>query len=204
MEDLCKQDRDTIQELIGNWYVYRDAALWDDFRKVWHEDGQMVASWSQAGFEQFIERTQAGMDQGRSILHMPGASAIKVQGTRGVSMTKMIILQRDAVDGVTCDVNCLSRHYDFWEKRQGRWGLVLRESIYDKARIDPVNSGDQLTIDWALWNEFPKEYAALAYLQEKIGGRVKRNMPCGYRGAALEELYARGAAWMAGSIAKPW
>lgn len=204
MHDIHRQDRETIRELIGNWYVYRDAALWDDFRKVWHEDGQMVASWNQSGFEKFIENTQAGMDLGRSILHLPGASAIKVNGTRATSMTKMVILQRDKVDEVLCDVNCLARHFDFWEKRSGRWGLILRESIYDKARIDPANPGDKLVIDEQLWNQFPKEYAALAYLQEKIGGKVKRGMPSGIKGPSLEELYGRGESWLAGQLEKPW
>nr|WP_320131564.1 nuclear transport factor 2 family protein [uncultured Holophaga sp.] len=204
MNDLTILDQEAIRELIGNWYVYRDAGLWDDFRQVWHEDGQMVASWSQSGFETFIQNTQAGMDRGRSILHMPGLSAIKVHGSRATSMTKMLILQRDTVDGVLCDASCLSRHFDFWEKRQGRWGLVLRESIYDKAWILPVRPGETLVIDETLWNQFPPEYAALAYLQEKIGGKVKRGMPCGREGEAVKELYARGEAWLAGTATAPW
>lgn len=202
--DPTFQDRAVIRELIGNWYVYRDAGLWDDFRKVWHEDGQMVASWSQSSVEAFIARTQAGMEAGRSILHMPGSSAIKVRGTRATSMTKMTILQRDRVDGVLIDVWCLARHFDFWEKRKGRWGLVLRESIYDKAWWAPVNPGEKLVIDEALWHQFPPEYAALAYLQEKIGGKVKRGMPAGFKGEALQELYGRGEAWLAGTRGKAW
>jgi len=39
------EDRLAIRELIENWAVLRDARLWDDFRKVWHEDGVMHATW---------------------------------------------------------------------------------------------------------------------------------------------------------------
>lgn len=79
-----------------------------------------------------------------------------------------------------------------------------RESVYDKAWLGSVNPGDRLVIDEALWRQFPKEYAVLAYLQEKIGGRVKRDMPAGLKGEALQELNGRGEAWLAGTLDKPW
>jgi hypothetical protein len=81
---------------------------------------------------------------------------------------------------------------------------VPRESVYDKAWLGSVNPGDRLVIDEALWRQFPKEYAVLAYLQEKIGGRVKRDMPAGLKGEALQELNGRGEAWLAGTLDKPW
>ena len=53
--------------------------------------------------------------------------------------TKLSIAQRAQVDGVLCDVTCWGRAYDFLEKRDGRWGIVLRRHIYEKDRIDPVD-----------------------------------------------------------------
>ena len=45
--DPRTEDRLAIRELIENWAVLRDARLWDDFRKVWHDDGVMQATWFQ-------------------------------------------------------------------------------------------------------------------------------------------------------------
>jgi hypothetical protein len=204
MEDQHRQDRAIIRELIENWVVWRDTAHWDEFRKVWHPDGRMTASWKQAGFEEFIAGSHDLMERGGSILHLLGGTAVKVNGTRAISQTKMEIQQRDRLDGVLCDVSCMARHYDFWEKRDGRWGLVLRETIFDKSRIDPVILGEKLCIDEQLYNKFPAEYAALAYLQEKIGFSVRPSMPHGWRGPAVEELYRRGELWLAGELDKPW
>jgi hypothetical protein len=203
-EDQYHQDRAIIRELIENWVVWRDTSHWDEFRKVWHPDGRMTASWKQAGYEEFIAATREGMDKGVSILHLLGGSGIKVNGSRAISQTKIVISQRASVDGVLCDVTCLARHYDFWEKRKGRWGLVLRESIYDKSRLDPVEAGAKLPIDENLYGQFPAEYAALAYLQVKIGFIVRRGMPHGLQGPSVEALYARGDAWLAGKLDKPW
>jgi hypothetical protein len=204
MEDQYRQDRAIIRELIENWVVWRDTAQWDEFRKVWHSDGRMTASWKQASYEEFIRATQEGMEKGVSILHLLGGSGIRVNGSRAISQTKMEISQRARIDSVPCDVSCLARHYDFWEKREGRWGLVLRESIYDKSRIDPLEPGAKVLIDEQLYRQFPAEYAPLAYLQEKIGFTVRRDMPHGLRGPAVEALYRRGEAWLAGNLEKPW
>ena len=51
----------------------------------------------------------------------------------------MTISQRAHVHDVLCDVVCTGRFYDFLEKRDGRWGIVLRQPIYEKDRIDPVD-----------------------------------------------------------------
>ena len=199
-----REDRAIIRELIENWVVWRDTAHWDEFRKVWHDDGRMTASWKQAPYEEFIAASHAGMEKGNVILHLLGGGGIKVDGDRAVSQTKMEISQRHAIDGVPCDVRCWARHCDFWEKRDGRWGLVLRESIYDKSRLDPVEIGASVPIDRKLYDAFPAEYAALAYLQVKMGFTVPRDMPHGWRGPAVEEVYRRGEAWLAGKLAKPW
>lgn len=207
MSDQHFEDRAIIRELIQNWAVWRDSAQWDEFRKVWHEEGRMVASWKQASFEEFIAASHAGMERGNVILHMLGGTAVQVSGSRAISMTKLSITQRATLDGVLTDVKCLARHYDFWEKRRDRfeatrWGLILRETIFDKATFAPVDPAAKLTIDRALFDQFPAEYAALAYLQEKAGYPVRRDMAHGWRGPSVEALYRRGHAWLSHTLAK--
>jgi hypothetical protein len=109
----------------------------------------------------------------------------------------MTISQRGDVDGVRCDVVCTGRFYDFVEKRGGRWGMVLRQPIYEKDRLDPVDPAARLVLDRALLEHFPEGYRHLAYLQTKLGFTVKPDMP-GLKGPAVEALYARGRAWLAG------
>ena len=134
-------DRLAIRELVENWVVWRDAGDWERFRTVWHDDGVMMATWFQGPAEEFIRVSREGWDKGVSILHFLGGTAIDLAGARAVAQTKMTISQRAVVEGVPCDVVCTGRFYDFLEKRAGRWGLVLRQPIYEKDRIDPVAAG---------------------------------------------------------------
>jgi len=191
------EDRFAIRELIENWAVWRDAGDWERFATVWHPDGVMMATWFQGPAAEFIRVTREGWAKGVSILHFLGGSSIELQGNRAIVQTKMTISQRGEVAGVLCDVVCTGRFYDFVEKREGRWGVVLRQPIYEKDRIDPVDPAARLELPQAELMAFPKGYRHLAYIQTKIGYAVKLDMPQ-LTGPEVDALYRRGAGWLAG------
>jgi SnoaL-like domain len=195
--DATMIDRCEIRELIENWVLWRDAGNWARFRTVWHDDGYMMATWFQGSAEEFIRVTVEGWNKGVSILHFLGGCSIDLAGDRAIAQTKMSISQRAKVHEVLCDVVCTGRFYDFIERRAGRWGMVLRQPIYEKDRLDPVDPAATLALDPKLLQQFPEGYRHLAYLQTSIGYPVKKDMP-GLKGAAVEALYARGGAWLAG------
>ena len=188
-----------IRDLVERWAVYRDSFLWDKFRTVWHDDGVMAATWTIGHFEDFIKITEEGRKHGLNIMHILGGSAIEVEGNRAVVMTKFMILQRAVVEGVLCDVTCYARHYDLWEKRDGRWGLVYRETIADKDRMDPVNSAETVMLDPALLEQYPIEYRHLAYLQTKAGYNVNKDCPRISGGASMDALLKKGEDWLRGN-----
>jgi len=190
-------ERTRIREVIENWVLWRDSGDWERFRTVWHPDARMMATWFQGSAERFIEVSREGWNKGVSILHFLGGSSIDVVGARAIAQTKMTISQRAEVDGVACDVLCTGRFYDFFEKRDERWAIVLRQPIYEKDRIDPIDPGTVLKLDASLLVEFPEGYRHLAYAQTRIGFTVKRDMPM-LKGAEVERLYADGASWLAG------
>jgi hypothetical protein len=190
-------DKALIRELIDNWAVWRDAGDWQRFRTCWHDDGRMMATWFQGSADDFIRVSREGWDKGVSILHFLGGQSVDLAGHRAISQTKMTISQRAIVHDVPVDVVCTGRFYDFLEKRQGRWGVVLRQPIYEKDRMDPVDPAKTVSLDPDLLARFPEGYRHLAYLQTQIGYEVKRDMP-GLKGAEVEALYARGASWLKG------
>jgi hypothetical protein len=190
-------DRLAIRDLVESWAVWRDAGDWERFRTVWFDDGRMMTTWTQGTADEFIAMSKAGWAKGVKILHSLGGQSIDVAGARAISQVKMKIAQRATVDGVEVDVVCTGRFYDFLEKRDGRWGLVLRQPIYESDRIDPVVPGARLDVDRDLLARFPEGYRHLAYLQTRIGYPVKPDMP-GLQGPEVEALYRSGAAWLKG------
>ncbi|QOZ72445.1 nuclear transport factor 2 family protein [Bradyrhizobium arachidis] len=190
-------DRLAIRDLVENWAVWRDAGDWERFATVWHEEGWMSATWFQGPARDFMRVSQEGFARGVRILHFLGGSSIDRAGERAIAQTKMTISQRALVHDVLCDVVCTGRFYDFLEKRQGQWGIVRRQPIYEKDRIDPVDPAATLRLDQQALAALPEGYRHLAYMQELIGYKVKRDMP-GLIGPEVEKLYAEGREWLAG------
>jgi hypothetical protein len=197
-----REDRLAIADLLQNWAMWRDAGDWERFRTVWHDDGWMMATWFQGPAADFIRVSQEGWAKGVSILHFLGGISVDLAGNRAISQTKMTISQRASVHGVICDVVCTGRFYDFLEKRDGKWGVVLRQPIYEKDRIDPVDPIGAPKINADKLATLPEGYRHLAYIQEEIGYKVKRDMP-GLKGPEVEALYRRGATWLRGEAVTP-
>jgi SnoaL-like domain len=202
MEESAMQagwdDRLAVIETVNNWVLWRDAGDWERFRTVWHEGGWMTATWFQGPADKFIEVSRAGFDKGVSILHFLGGCSVDLKGERAVAQTKMTISQRAPVDGVVVDVVCSGRFYDFFARRSGRWGIVRRQPIYEKDRMDPIDPAARLALDPELLGRFPEGYRHLAYLQTRIGYTIKLDLPQ-LKGPAVEALYAHGQAWLEGA-----
>ena len=201
MRNDLAEDKAAIRETVENWVVWRDSGDWERFKGVWHSDGWMTATWFQGPAEKFIEVSAESFKKGVNILHLLGGWSCEIAGNRAISQVKMTINQRAPVEEILVDVVCTGRFYDFFEKREGRWGIVRRQPIYEKDRMDPVDPSAVLKLDPEFLAQFPEGYRHLAYLQAKNGFKVKMGLP-GLRGPAVEKVYAEGKAWLAGS-AKP-
>jgi hypothetical protein len=186
-----------IRRLVERWAVWRDAGDWDRFATVWHPDGVMMATWFQGPFADFIRVSKEGWARGVSIHHFLGGSAIEVAGDRAIAQTKMTISQRGLVEGVPCDIVCTGRFHDFVVRHDGEWKVLLRQPIYEKDRIDPIDPAAMPRLDAARLATFPEGYRHLAYIQTGLGYPVKLDMPM-LKGPVVEALYRRGARWLAG------
>jgi hypothetical protein len=192
-------DARAIRDLVANWVVWRDAGDWERFATVWHDDGVMMATWFQGPARDFIRVSREGFERGVRILHFLGGTSVDLSGDRAIAQTKMTITQRTTVEDVECDVVCTGRFYDFLERRHDidpTHRLVLRQPIYEIDRLTPVSGGPGPELEPGLLAQFPSGYRHLAYIQAKIGYDVKRDMP-GLTGPEVEELYRRGAQWLA-------
>jgi hypothetical protein len=191
-------DRLAIRELVENWSIYRDNREWERFLTVWHDDGVMMTTWGgKATPQQFVEAATKGFAKGDRMLHIVGGVTSLVEGDRGFAMSKLRIQQRGPVEGVACDVVCIGVNFDFMEKREGRWGLVLRQPVYERDYIDPVDPNQEVELDPEIMERRPDGYQRLAYLQEGLGYTIKPDMPTEV-GAEREALVAAREAWLRG------
>lgn len=190
-------DRDAIRDLIESWVIWRDAGDWEKFATLWHDDGRMVATWCSLGAADFVDRCRQTFEKGVIALHMLAGSSLEIQKTRAVAQTKMQIIMRGAAHDVPLDVICFGRFVDALEKREGRWGIVLRQPVYELDQVIPHHPGTKVEFDQDLLNAFPEGYRHLGYVQTQMGMTVNRKLP-GTRGPEIEALNRRMRNWLHG------
>src|SRR5687768_3713583 len=181
-EDLA--DRFAIRELIENWVIWRDSGQWDRLASTFHPEAMVAATWQTGPAAGFIAGSKAAWEKGVKVLHTLSGCSIDLASPRAIAQTKMAICQRAQLQGAWVDVTCRGRFYDFLEKRNGCWALLLRQPIYEQDRIDPVDPAATITLDTQLLTRFPEGYRHLAYVQSAMGFNVNDNLP-GRRGAEV-------------------
>ena len=190
-------DELAIREIVEAWAVARDSGFWDRLLSLWHPDGRMRTTWFLGPAAEFVAGIRRNFDEGVIAHHLLGGSMIDVVGDRSIAQTKSTIGHRSEIGGVLCDIECTGRFYDFFERREGRWGIVLRQAIYEKDRADPAIPGEVPVIDRELLQSYPMGCRWLLYAQHQAGLPVNPHQ-AGLRGPEVTQLYEDGARWLEG------
>lgn len=193
-------DEVAIREVVDRWAVARDAGLWDALLDCWHDDGRMRTTWCRATREEFVDAVRKASENGLVVHHYLGGTMVEIEGDRAIAMSKTTIANRLEFEGVESDLMCWGRFYDYFERRDGRWAIVLRVPIYEKDRVDPVEPGATVEIDRELLATFPAGCRYLLYAQTRAGLPVITDQ-YGLHDPRLEGLYESGAAWLRGEDA---
>lgn len=180
-----------ITQIVAGW-LYRDTGRWDDLLRLFHEDGQISVTWFEGPFAEFVRRSRA---MGRSDLrtkHLIGVPLIEIVGERAFVETNVMILADNVKISVACRQH--ARFLDLLECREGVWGIVRRECVYDMGEF--VDQGSGIVVDPVAVRAFPEEYAPLAYVLERSGFPLGRVFPT--RGGILEgEIREAAGRWLA-------
>jgi hypothetical protein len=188
------EDKLAITEAVQNWAFARDFGDWDRLRAVFHPDGVMTSTRFTGPAEAFI--ANAGKNKTSRSSHFMGGTSARVNGSKAIAESRMILMSRSTLDGVEVDVTCYGRFYDRFVKLDGAWRVLKRNAIYERDRLEPVRPGVPLKLDETELARFPEGYRYLAYVQSRGGSTVDLTLPTP-RSSALEQLYREGNAWLA-------
>jgi hypothetical protein len=123
------------------WAFSLDLGEWDTLRSCFHPDAIVNVSWYSGPIAGFVERSQQIIGTRRPEEHRKhwlGNMRARVQGTRALLETDVLILIREFIDDQLYDYTSYARFYDSLEKRNGTWRISVWNCIYDKDRLDPV------------------------------------------------------------------
>ena len=189
-------DRTEILKVVQSWGLLRDEGRWDALRTLYTPDALQTTSWAMGTAAEFINRCIEGAKKpgARRSMHSIGASVIEINGDKAIAETRRTILTRAVVHDVLVDVTNFGRSYDRFVRHEGAWKICQRNGIYERDRMDPVDSTQTLKLDPVELARYPEGYRHLAYLQAGAGERISPNLPTP-NSSELEQLYAAGRAW---------
>jgi hypothetical protein len=192
-------DKAAIREAVENWALYRDTGRWDSLLRLYTPDAIVHTTWFVGPAREFVERgKQAAARGGSRAQHFVGAVSVEVNGARAIAEARVVLLVRAPLNDVEIDVTCYCRFYDWFVRMDGDWRIKMRDGIYEKDRIDPVDPSQRIALDAGVLARFPPAYRHIAYVQSSGGAKITMDLPTP-GSQALERLYAHGAAWLAGS-----
>jgi len=204
--DTDALERFKIREICEGWPCYRDAAEWENYRSMFHDDAYITTSWTQCRIDDFIESSKkafaAQKDGMFYILHRIIGQTVDLQGDRAVSKMKVTITCRATIDGKEMDNEADCRFFFLLEKRSGRWGVVFMTLLFDKDKmvaVNPSHGGFEIPEEEVA--KFRSGYKYLAWLEEKSGRPPKMDLNA--HGPERDILYGKCKDWLDGKEVKP-
>ena len=190
-------DRAAVREAVENWGLWRDSGRFEQLRSLYTPDAIVHTTWFVGSAAEFIERSSKG--GGRS-QHFIGAVCVELNADRAIAETRAVLLLRALVHDVEVDVTCYLRFYDWFLRTDAGWRIRMRNGIYEKDRIDPVDPLKTVSLDRAALAGYPAGYRHLAYIQASGGARITPDLPTP-NSKELARLYSEGNAWLKGEEA---
>ena len=149
------EDRRLIRELVENWVVWRDAGDWERFRTVWHDDGRDDGDLV-PGHRRRVHRHKPGrLGAGRQHPALPRRHHHRPRrrpGDRADQDDDLAARPRWTACCATWSAPAASTTSS--RSATAHWGIVLRQPIYEKDRMDPVDPAPA-DAGSALLREFP-------------------------------------------------
>jgi hypothetical protein len=192
---MSLEDKYACAELIQAWGLYRDQRRWNELLSTFHPEGEIAVSWFRGPFQEFVEQCKrAGPSK-----HLVFPAVVRVAGDRAVAETNVVILVRQAIEGLAVDMTARARFLDRLERRDGVWRILERAAVYEQDRLDPVEPSTAfgLVLKASSASKFPEPYRYMALRLDAADRPLAE--PVHYDGSApTAELRGRYETWFAG------
>ena len=193
--------RDTVEitQLVLRERQGRDRGWWDEMEQAFWPDSRVTISWYDGDGPGFLAASKAMSGRGVSSVHRMSPPVVRVAGDRGWAEAPATIEARGAVDGVLADLVSAARLNYRLVRRDGRWGIVSLECVYERDTLTPALPGAAVSVPGAELDRFRPSYALLSWYLSRAGYQVATSLLGDDEPAARDAFYARTWAWLRGA-----
>lgn len=137
-------DKMRIRELVEYDRYCADYGLKEQERELWFKDGRLFTTWFDGNIEEYIGNPNispepAPADEPQETHnHRINNTVVWLNGNRAIAEIVCFLNFRTQIAWEWMDSQCWCRFHYRVEKRDGKWGILYFEGIYEKDRMDPV------------------------------------------------------------------
>lgn len=210
LSDAEMLDKARVRELVEYERYCRD---YSDYgtkqaeRRLWFDDARIVTTWFDGSPDEFMPVTNDPVpkikmpDQGviDAVHHRVNNTVVWLKGNRAIAEMLCTLTFRCKIQGEWMDIAVMARMHYRAEKRDGKWGLVFMDVVYEQDRMDPVFQDSTVKIS----REVLQQHRNINWNQAARGaleGRKPKRDPdllYGYdRPVEVLKLYQESSRWL--------
>jgi hypothetical protein len=174
----------------------RDRGRWDQMRAAFWPEATVALSWFSGSAAEFVTGSQRMSATGDRALHRLTPPIVHVQGQRAVAEVSAAVELRVTLQGVMADLISYTRLNYRLEQRQGRWGVLSLDAIYERDTLTPVLPGTTLVVNAQETAALRPSYALLAYYLGSRGYQVRQDLLGDDRPTEVQAFYDGSLQWL--------
>ena len=192
------QDQLEVAQVVEVAWWARDMAQWDAMRAAYHPGAMVDISWLNGPATEFVSRAKQIYELGGRSLHLHGPVLVDAHGDRATADIGAQIFVAGNIKGVECRVQSYIRIVDRLERRDGKWGIVLFQAIYQMDMMATANPGQRLDLDEEKLASYRSSYRYLSYYQAHYGIKPHPDLPGIDRPESVDAVYRANRLWLKG------
>ncbi|MDO4333403.1 MAG: hypothetical protein Q4C58_12075 [Eubacteriales bacterium] len=200
-EEMTEKAR--IREIVEYDRYCTDYGYKRQQKKLWHEDGRLFTTWFEGPVSEYLgnptitpKENISPDSPAESHGHRVNDTIVWLNGNKAIAEILCFLNFRTEIKGEWMDSQCWCRMHYRLEKRDGKWGILYFEGIYEKDRMDPVFMDSTLTVTRQELMRFRAINWNMAYRRSNIGGLKNADRWAGSdKPETIEKLYRESSEW---------
>jgi hypothetical protein len=196
-------DRIRVKEIVEYDRYCCDYGHKAEERKLWHDDGIFYSTWFKGPIDEYLSTPPLAKKPDEDILkeshsHRVNNTVVWLKGNRAVAELLCFLNFRTKLGDEWVDTQCWCRMHYRAEKREGKWGLVYFEGIYEKDRMDTVFGDSGFSVPREVLEKYRPINWNMAYRRDVFNGGLKNaeEWVGSDKPETLARLYEESSKWL--------
>lgn len=189
-------DVDEISQLVLRERQGRDRGWWEQMRAAFLPDARVHLSWFTGSGADFVTRSVAMSGRGDRSVHRMSPPVVHVRGDRAYLEAATAVEFRVDIDGTAADLISYTRLNYRLARRDGRWGVLSLDAIYERDTLTPVVPGERVALGADALTGRRPSYALIAHCLDRKGYPVGDDLLGDDRPDEVAAFYADLWAWL--------